>query len=617
MSYQALYRVWRPQTFDQLVGQTMIASTLSNSVNHHQLTHAYLFTGPRGTGKTSAAKIMAKAVNCLNPQNGNPCNECELCQSITNGESPDVIEIDAASNNGVDEIRDLRDKVRYAPSIAKYKVYIIDEVHMLTTGAFNALLKTLEEPPEHVIFILATTEPHKIPATIISRTQRFDFQRIKDQDLVDRMAHILESNHVQYQKEALEIIARAANGGMRDSLSLLDQALSYQKEAVSIDSALEVSGSVSHQTYLAYLNDVYHQNGYESLKIVKEAMQSGKQASRFMEELMLFVRDLLLSKHIQQNYTLLQETEWQELVKEIPNEFFFKLVDYLNQAQNQMRFSNQPDLYLEVVTIQMAQLQEEVTIQDSSLAGKVMKLEAEIARLQNEVIQLQQNKVVATTIPTQARVLEPRDRPQGAKQEYQKDVSRIYEVLDCATRAHIEHLKQHWTQILARVSPQDRAKFNGTIPLAAGPGVALISFKSEIFCGMVQQDVRLSSQLEQVCREQLDEVVKIVYVLENEWQQVRQDYKRLRDKNGGKPLTEIKTVTTEPIIESGPLEIEKENEVIETVNSISEAFSIKKEEGTIVEEELIVEEEAVQVPESVSKAIELFGEENLIIHYDK
>ena len=265
MSYQALYRVWRPQNFDQLVGQGMIAETLKNAIKNEQLSHAYLFTGPRGTGKTSAAKILSKAVNCQNQVDGNPCNECELCVAITAGQVSDVIEIDAASNNGVEEIRDLRDKVRYAPTQASYKVYIIDEVHMLTTGAFNALLKTLEEPPAQVLFILATTEPHKIPATIMSRTQRFDFQRLKDRDITTHMAHILDEYQVDFEDEALAIIARAANGGMRDSLSLLDQALSFNNEELTTQTAPQVSGSFDQMTYVKYILALYQREVEEAL----------------------------------------------------------------------------------------------------------------------------------------------------------------------------------------------------------------------------------------------------------------------------------------------------------------------------------------------------------------
>lgn len=225
MSYQALYRVWRPQLLEDVVGQSHITKTLKNALLQQKLAHAYLFSGPRGTGKTIAAKIVAKAINCKQAPVAEPCNECDACVGITTGSVVDVIEIDAASNNGVDEIRDIRDKVKFAPSEVAYKVYIIDEVHMLSTGAFNALLKTLEEPPAHVIFILATTEPHKIPLTILSRCQRFDFKPISNEALINRMKFILDSNQQPYEEEAIELIARAADGGARDALSLLDQAI--------------------------------------------------------------------------------------------------------------------------------------------------------------------------------------------------------------------------------------------------------------------------------------------------------------------------------------------------------------------------------------------------------
>ncbi len=242
--YQALYRKYRSQRFDDMVGQTVISTTLKKTVDSGKISHAYLFSGSRGTGKTSAAKIFAKAMNCPNQVDGEPCNQCDICRDITKGSLDDVIEIDAASNNGVDEIRDIRDKSTYAPSRATYKVYIIDEVHMLSTGAFNALLKTLEEPTENVVFILATTELHKIPATILSRVQRFEFKAIKLADIREHMASVLDEESVPYDKDALTLIARRAEGGMRDALSILDQALSLSTDqGVSREIAEEITGS--------------------------------------------------------------------------------------------------------------------------------------------------------------------------------------------------------------------------------------------------------------------------------------------------------------------------------------------------------------------------------------
>ncbi|HBF75607.1 MAG TPA: DNA polymerase III subunit gamma/tau, partial [Lactobacillus sp.] len=275
MSYQALYRVWRPQRFDEVIGQTLITQTLKNAVKTKQISHAYLFAGPRGTGKTSMAKIFAKAVNCQHQEDGEPCNQCETCKAITKGTLNDVIEIDAASNNGVEEIRDIRDKVKYAPTEADYKVYIIDEVHMLSTGAFNALLKTLEEPPANVIFILATTEPHKIPATIISRTQRFDFKQIQAKDSLSRMAYILKEKNLSYDDEALKVIAKASEGGMRDALSILDQVISFGDDKVTLDNALLVTGAVRKQLLVTYLTQVTHQETQKALMTIQEILDEG------------------------------------------------------------------------------------------------------------------------------------------------------------------------------------------------------------------------------------------------------------------------------------------------------------------------------------------------------
>ena len=285
--YQALYRKYRSQTFGQLVGQQVVATTLRQAVEQGKISHAYLFSGPRGTGKTSVAKIFAKAMNCPNQKDGEPCNDCYICKAITEGSLEDVIEIDAASNNGVDEIRDIRDKSTYAPSLAKHKVYIIDEVHMLSTGAFNALLKTLEEPTENVVFILATTELHKIPATILSRVQRFEFKSIKTQDIISHIEWILEQEGIDFEQEGVQIIARRAEGGMRDALSILDQALSLtQENRLTTDIAEEITGSISLGALDAYVAALIAHDAVTALDNLNLIFDSGKNMARFVTDLL-------------------------------------------------------------------------------------------------------------------------------------------------------------------------------------------------------------------------------------------------------------------------------------------------------------------------------------------
>ena len=293
--YQALYRKYRPQNFNDVVGQEVIVKTLKNAVKMSKLSHAYLFTGPRGTGKTSIAKIFAKIVNCTNLKDLMPCDQCESCVEINKKHSIDIIEIDAASNNGVDEIREIKSKVNLVPSISKYKIYIIDEVHMLTTGAFNALLKTLEEPPSHVIFILATTEPHKIPATILSRCQRFDFKKISEQKIYENLLKITKNENISIDEEAILEIARVSDGGMRDAISLLDEAIAYSGENITVDDIHEINGTLTISELNLFIEYLLNNEIESLISKIEEYNYKGKNFVKLTEEIINHLKNILLS----------------------------------------------------------------------------------------------------------------------------------------------------------------------------------------------------------------------------------------------------------------------------------------------------------------------------------
>ncbi|MFS1511219.1 DNA polymerase III subunit gamma/tau [Chengkuizengella sp. SCS-71B] len=374
MSHIALYRKWRSQTFQEVVGQKHIVQTLQNSLKENRITHAYLFSGPRGTGKTSTAKIFAKALNCESGPSMEPCNQCNACKRITDGAVMDVMEIDAASNRGVEEIRDIRDKVKYAPTEVRYKVYIIDEVHMLTTEAFNALLKTLEEPPAHVIFILATTEPHRIPATIISRCQRFDFKRVAIEEQEKRMRLICEQENISIDDDALQYIALLSDGGMRDALSLLDQIVSFSGQHISYGQVIEATGGIESSQFLKIAEAVKQQNVSEILVLTNYLMQEGKNADKCLESLIYYYRDLLVIKMVDkaQDVTdrVLDVSSYSDLAEAYENEEVFQIIDTLNQYQVEMKYASNPQTLLEIALMKICTLnhQEQNTVQLQKLS---------------------------------------------------------------------------------------------------------------------------------------------------------------------------------------------------------------------------------------------------------
>lgn len=320
MGYVALYRKYRPKVFSEVTGQEHVTKTLKNQVKNKKIAHAYLFNGPRGTGKTSVAKILSRAVNCLDNSNGDPCNECDICKGILDGSIMDVVEIDAASNNSVDNVRDIRDEIIYSPSKTNYKVYIIDEVHMLSTGAFNALLKTLEEPPSHVIFILATTEPHKLPATIISRCQRFDFKRISANDILERLKTVANDVDTKIDEKALELISRLADGGMRDALSLMDQSISLGKDKVTQDDILLMVGIVDGDVLFELSNAIHLKDIPKAIEIISKVSNDGKDINNFISRLIMHYRNLLVAKVVKSTENILNLT----------NDDTNKLVEYTN-----------------------------------------------------------------------------------------------------------------------------------------------------------------------------------------------------------------------------------------------------------------------------------------------
>ena len=535
MDYQALYRMYRPQSFDDVVGQTHVTKTLRNAISKGKQSHAYIFSGPRGTGKTSIAKVFAKAINCLNSDDGEPCNECAICKGITQGTNSDVIEIDAASNNGVDEIRNIRDKVKYAPSESKYKVYIIDEVHMLTTGAFNALLKTLEEPPSHAIFILATTEPHKIPPTIISRAQRFDFKAISMDQIVDRLKFVAESQSLEYDNAALEFIAKTSEGGMRDALSIMDQAIAFGDERLTLQDALNVTGSVDEAALNDLFKDVVEGNVKEAFGRYHHFISEGKEVNRLINDMIYFVRDTIMIKTSNESN---ESIEYDALVS-FELDTLYRMIDIINDTLVSIRFSVNQNVHFEVLLVKLAEMikAQPQTVQNMATTAVATEPDNDVLLQRMEQLENELKTLKAQGVSNSGQTQQPK-KPTRTVQRSKNAFSmqQIAKVLDKANKEDIKLLKDHWQEVIDHAKSNDKKSLVSLLqnsePVAASEDHVLVKFEEEIHCEIVNKDDEKRNNIESVVCNIVNKTVKVVGVPSDQWLRVRSEYIQNRNDNG-------------------------------------------------------------------------------------
>ena len=542
MAYQAFYRVYRPQSFSEMTGQTHVKQTLQNALLYNKTTHAYLFSGPRGTGKTSAAKIFAKALNCEQAPASEPCNECASCKSINEGSNTDVIEFDAASNSRVEEMREIIEKVRFSPANSRFKIYIIDEVHMLSNSAFNALLKTLEEPPEHVVFILATTEPHKLPLTIISRCQRFDFKSHTQVDIVSRMVEVLTDAQIPYNEQVLKIIAQAAAGGMRDALSLLDQVVSFSGDEMTVEDALLVTGSISQDMFYGIAEALLAKDIGQALTLLEQLVRDGKDPVRLVEDFITFFRDLLLIQTAPDLHDMLElathEPRFEELAQRFEPTTLYNWIDILSKTQQEMRFSNHTKIYMETALLKMAQA--DVPAQSTASAVSP-ELEAKVIQLENLVRELQQQVKNGAGNGAAAAPAEQKKR-QRVQSSFKIPTGRIQDVLKNATKVDIQAIKTNWATVMSQLQRSHSALLNDAEPVAASADAFVLKFKYDIHCQMASENQTFAATFSQLLEQYAGKAYTPVFVPDASWLKIREEFIK---KSGSKSGTEEKQSETE------------------------------------------------------------------------
>ncbi len=536
MSFLSLYRKYRPENFDDLIGQDQVKQTLKNALKNDRVAHAYLFAGPRGTGKTSTAKVFAKSLNCSNPKaDHEPCGECNSCQRIEKGNSLDVIEIDAASNRGIDEIRELREKVKFYPGEGKYKVYIIDEVHMLTKGAFNALLKTLEEPPESVVFILATTEPHEVITTIMSRCQRFDFTLLTLTNLKKRLKYISDSEGYEIDREALDILARSARGGMRDAISLLDQAISFSDGQLSVEEVTRMLGRINKSDLKQFLVYLSKKESQKALELLNKQLESGLGIERFSDELIEYCRDLLLIKECGIDSGILEYSrsyleEIASIASNLSTKEITNIIDEFASLKEKLRSSARPRLQLEISVIKLSSRESS----SNSLEARLSELEFKLDNILNNKddfsfkkslkanksqaqVSSDQNKNSETAAAENEKKEQPvKEETVESKPEKVKNKRELKtEKVSTNNSLSLKHVKENWAKILNETRQLDvsvQALLREGEPTAVAQKTIIVSFpesKKFHYKGAVSNKALISRVLRNVLNESVELEIKL------------------------------------------------------------------------------------------------------------